>query len=449
MYNTWGNSWGASSSWGTSWGANPVTSSGSDLINRWIPIDWIPRWMDPNYDKDSTLRKLYFLGIVYWANEMERQLHDNLVPQFFGEIGGDRQAWIVQYHYPKNYIPHVVLVTNSSSSLAFKDSVGSLLYEKKLPVYCRDDNYLYFKNLDSVCVSVTSVTGILTYAALASSIVEDSQIIVENEWGDCFYFDQYDQRVNLASGTIDIGYEGTFRVWYKSLNSFNKLSNGQYYITIDDERYRISPYYFKNTWDEYAALKNITRRDTESNLHLKARCHYRSLSKRIEEKISASLGQCQIIMWNTQDTLSLSGSGNQSFNFLDFNGSFYVEETPIKDGANFLLSYVPSGYVQLFLNGRKLETDTYSVSGSRIVPSTLNTNLLNATEGALKVTYKHVIYDTSSRTTSSLEAIDEIKKPVVGIISKKVRVSNTQKKIDIWRWNQELGKLTGLAGFDF
>ncbi len=446
----------ASTATGITFELDVETTAGSGATQRHIPMNWIPRWMEPHYDLQSYMRKWYFLSCYYPRHDMQRVLYDNIVPQFHGEVIADRLGYIAKYHYPKTYIPHVIChVGRIATTVTHKDTMGSFLFEKTVPVYTRDNDKLLFKNLAVRSVILSSSSGVIDLSTtfLEEAIADDSIIVVKNYYGDLLYFDQSDQRYDPDTKTLYVSYDGSYTIYYLSELRVDNFRTGKHYITVDGERVDIKPHYFRNTWDEYAWLKSLKRKDTESNLKLKGRCQHVSLSKTAEQKISSSLGQTYAFMWDTASAINVTSVSTGitgarlsivGERLLDLPKYLYIQEFPYKVGTNYLLSHKPSGYIQVFLDTVKVESDNYTVSGSYIIPN--SNSLKNAPVGSVRVHYKHtnITFDGVSLT-----AYDDYSDPAIGILTKNVRISNAVKKKLEWRWNQELGQLSGLADFDF
>lgn len=421
--------------------------------NRYFPMNWVPRWCEAYYSSDSTLRKLYFLGVYYYQDLMKQLLVGTMLPQFYGEIGSDRYLFIGKYHYPDNYIPHVVLYKSTGSSvIASRDSMGSLLYELVTPVYYKSDNHIYFKNLDVSSVSVSAVSGIIVLPSDLNVYPKetDSPFIIENLWGDLKYIDQTSQIYNSTTNTIYVGYDGGYTVYYRSTSALTKLLNSTTYISIDQEVISLELYHHTNIWDRFAQNVSIKRNNNETNLSLKTRAQHMTIAAKPRQRIAAALGLTVGIVWYTSGT-AVNTSGYNDWQFQNYNRSLYIDEILTKDTSAFVFSYAPTGYVQLFLNDNLILEDSYTVSGSYLL---CDSNLLRqASEGSLRAIYKHQrMKPISYPETSNLVATVTDAKLYRGILIKdEIIVENVTRKIkqEEWRWNKEQGLLSGLADFDF
>jgi hypothetical protein len=417
--------------------------------DRYTYFRWAPRWIEAHYNTTSTLRLMYFLSLAYPNDFMKQVLLDTVAPSFYASVIQDRNVYIAKYTHPENHIPVVQAVVGGiTSTILPKADLGTILYEKVKPVYCFQDSVIYVKNLDVREVSLfTDDYGItdLTSTFAAEPPTEDSFIIAENFYGDQFIYSQLSQVYNSTTKKLSLPTAGPYKIYYISETRFSGLKDGSNYITVGGDVVPIKPLFLSNVWDEYAKLKNISRRDGESNTNLKAKCQFLSLSRTAEQRISSSLGQAQAFIWNPTVPLTLTGSGIVSVNCLALERDIYIKnEIPYKDGNNFVLSRRPEGDIQLFYNTTKVDPNSYTVSGSFIIPN--SETLKGVVEESIRVDYRHRIYSTESET---LQSYNETNQPVIGLMTKNVKINNASKKIKEWRWNQELGQLSGTAGFDF
>lgn len=421
--------------------------------NRYMPMNWVPRWFEAYYNTDSILRKWYFLGLYYYSDLMKEIIRDQIVPHFFGQIWEDRYLLVAHYHYPLTYIPHVSVFTSgnaASATVRCTDSSGSMLYEFTDPVYYRGDTNLYLKNLDVRSVSACAISGAINLTTFFSqeAIDDDSPIFIENQYGDFSFIDQFSTRYIPASSIVLVPYDGLYTIYYRSVPRLESFITGNSYITIDGLAVDVHVHYTDNIWDNFAQLENLTRNKFESNRRLKARCQFMTIAKFPNQRIAASLGQAVGINWYTSGS-AVSGSSFNDWQFQGYTSRFYFTETPIKSGNNYVLSYPPTGYVQAFLNGNLICDDSFTVSGSYIIS---NTPLLaQSTAGNLSVTYKtQVMRDREYPETGNIVAILPDGLQYRGILIKdSVFVTNTTKRINSneWLWNSNLGLLGGLAGF--
>lgn len=420
--------------------------------SRYFPMNWVPRWCEANFNTSSVLRKIYFLSLYNPIDTTKQLLKDNIVPVFYGDLKADRYLFTAKYHYPKTYIPHIVLWTSGSASSAVvlkANTKGDLLYETINPIYFFDGSNLLFKNLDIKSVAVTATSGFLNLASTLSSfpIDSDSPFIVSNAWFDQHIVDQTSELYFSASGRIYVNYNGSYTVYYRSTLLNTLLQNQTSFIRIDNETIPIKLIYDKNIWDTAAENFSLKRNKWETNLQLKARIQHISIAKRPNQRIAASLGQTMGLTWYTSGA-AVSVSAYNDFEIQDYSRSIYVEEIATRDNTNYVLSYSPTGHVQVFLNGLKVHESAYVVSGSFIIPQS---PLLQNTTSPLYVTYKHKNIADRSLTTTSLVTTEPDGLLYRGILVDDVIVANTTKKPKQadWKWNRELGLLKGDADFDF
>lgn len=417
--------------------------------NRYMPMNWVPRWNEAYYSTDSILRKLYFLSMIYYSEEMQRLITGNIVPNFYGEVFQINTGFIAKYNYPKNHIPHVNLVVSGvTREIIQKDTLGSFNYEMVNPVFCVVDDLLYFKNLEIVSTSVTSTSGYLslTTAFSTNTLDTDSPIILENSYGDFTYIDQTSSLYSSASSFVFVPYNDTYTVYYRSSERLSALINETHYITIDSEVIPIKPIQLKNSWDEFAWLKNISRHHRQNNSALQKRAQHLTIAKKPNQRIASVLGTTQGFTWYASG--SISASAYTDWEVQEYKRFFYFEEAPFKDSDNYVLTYQPTGFVQLLFNGVPVETTAYTITGSYIIPA--SSLLSQATEGSLVVKYKCERMAPRNTVDDVIATIPD-RGTYRGILVKDVLVTTATKKIkkEEWRWNKELGKLNGQADFDF
>lgn len=423
--------------------------------NRFLPMNWVPRWFEAYYNTDSILRKLYFLGIYYYPQILKQVVRTNFSADFYGEVGQDRYTFIAQYHYPNNYIPNITLHTSggaASSVVEYRETLGSLLYEWTTPVYFRSNDLLHFKNLDVHSVAVSSSSGLINLnSALSQYALDvDSPIIVKNYWGDIKYYTQSDINVSLASGTIFVQYEGSYTVYYRSSTINSALVSGTSYIKIDGETIPIKLQYLENAWDLVGNSMLLKRNKHESNSAYKIRIQHSSIAQYPNQKIAAALGKTVGITWYTSGG-TVNTSGYNDWIFQDYYRALQLTEVLTKVGSTFVFSFQPSGSVYIELNGKKVSEDSYTVSGSYLI---CNSDLFrSATEGELTAAYTHRRMPTRNYPEiGNLNPSTIDGKLYRGILVKdEILVRNVAKKIKDkeWKWNADLGLLNGLADFDF
>jgi hypothetical protein len=422
-----------------------------------LDIRWIPRWMDSYYEDNTLLKKWYYIGTQYSAYVMRQLLRGTLIPKFYGETGVDRYLFIAKYHYPKTYIPHVALYYSDTSSAVVKamDSMGSLMYEQTSPCYYRGESNIYFKNLDMISIATTATSGVIQLAtSLATYPKEsDSPFIVENAWGDQTYIDQTHTNYYAASGIISVPHNGNYTVYYRSSQRFSNLLSQASYIKIDNALVEIKYHQLSNVWDYFAELVSINRNKRETNSALKRRSQHMTIATKPNQKIAAALGLTVGISWYTSGAVvNTSASGYNDWQIQDYTRALYIqEEIPVKDGNNFVLTYAPTGFIHITLNGSKIHDDSYTVSGSYIISDSIL--LQQASVESIRVTYKHQrMKDRNYPESGNLYADVPDGLQYRGILVKDdVVVENTIYRIkeQEWRWNKDQGLVTGIAGFDF
>lgn len=427
------------------------------MSNRYLPMNWVPRWMEAYYTTDSLLKKLYFLGIYYSNDLMKSLLYDKLIPTYYGNTGGDRYTYIAKYDYPKNFIPSISLYSTGGSSIVREaDSIGTLLYELKTPSYFKGETHLYFKNLDIRSVAVSALSGFidLTTAFSQESIDEDSPLVIENQWGDCFYIDQSSISYVPASAYLQVPYNGGYTVYYRSSARRTQLLNGDDYITIENERVPIKLVYHKNSWDYFAEMYSLRRNKWETNTDLKQRCQHSTIAQKANQRIAAALAQSIGFYWrpsDTTNTVNLSGYNDVALQEYPVF-KYTIKEVPTLVGSSYFLSKPSTGHVQLLLNGKTIDTNLYTVTGSLII---LDSELYRESlDNRLSVSYKTQSFSIDDFIDAQQvfgKQFEEDKLYPGILIRDTVVVEDTVRKVKPteWKWNKIPTGLSGLADFDF
>jgi len=424
---------------------------------RSIPIvDWIPRWMNPWYDTTSDFRKLYYLGICQPLKEIERVITNDTYPDFWGSTGQARITYTAKYstnltHLPTDFLYNFVGV--DPPVLVPKDSYGSMMVELVSPCYYFADGMLVLKNLSmSKTPLVITVSGYLDLSEPFSlhPPIPDTYYIVRNAYGDDLYIDPTDTRLYGSKIYLNLG--GHYEVYYLAQDIHDNLVSGVDYISISStEKLDLFVTYVPNVWDRYGEMLGVHRIYGENNIAYKERIRQLAFLKRPEQRISARMGQSTLASWDMATTYTFPVTGVGYVSVIDPLIPFqYIQESPVKIGTNFLLTFIPSGYVQLYYKGLSVQTDSYVVSGSLIMPNSIN--IQNADASSLVAYYKIVNYTTSS-TGGYLNTLvnNSPTKASLIIYSKSVTMSSTTKKIKNWYWDKETSvnnTLKGLSSFN-
>lgn len=433
-------------------GANP-NSALPDSLDRFLPINYLPRWMNPYYDLEDPFR-IFYAGNLYFRSKMMEAIDLEFKPEFWKPTWQTRQVYVAKYTYPKNYNPRVRivsaepnLVTNVVSQV---QTVQSLRFTNHYPVVCFNEGIVLLKNITMVEFEVTVPVQAATTINLATQFTAhppttDTAIAIGNAYDEWVYLDQQD--VRIVDGLITVSLPGTYKLRYQSQSLHESFLDGSSYITIDGEQIRISPYQLQNIWDEYAWLINLRRLEAETNVSLKTKCQHMTLVEQPQSLISAALGKTQFITWATRSALNLSGSGFISLEVNNTGPSEYIEEQPVKDGAGFLLRYVPTDVIQLYLDTVALPTSTFMVTGSTIVPLTVR--LANAKSENLVARYKTNWYTTSSSNNNltGLTRANDGRELKWVVATKGVRMATESKRVREWRWDRNIDMRKGQARF--
>jgi hypothetical protein len=412
--------------------------------------------MIPHYDEDSYMRKWYTSSFVVYKQEMMDLLLGEIVPSFYGKTTQPRVTYSAKYAYDNHHVPQISVSINNMpaenvtpTSSVKATSIGGLIYNRAEYVWAPYKNNMVFANLGRVRFLVTALSGQIDISDLLAQYpaVEDSEFILENLNGDQIHLVQ--DSAHFRDDIIYVGKNGYYYVKWISQAVHDELIAGSNYILINEHPVNVVPFYLKNVWDEYANHRNLVRQFGESNLSLKKKCQQASILRKAEETISIALGRGQLYLWNTTNQLNFSGSGVVSLDVFNTLQTAYIAESDVaKDSdGNYRLLYEPSDYVQLFHNSMPVDPESYTVSGSVIIPGTIR--LQYAEPGSIKANYATELYSvtrdsdyvsTLTRSACGMESL------IVGF-TRDVKITNVTKKIKEWRWNEEKGVLAGLAEF--
>lgn len=445
-------------------GSTITVDSGSEIIafmltREVVPRDsfvhWIPRWMDAYYNEESFLRK-FFIVLVERTSEVPHFAIYHTKPSFHGILGVPRLAFILEFNQLLSYQPGITISSSDPNAVTGEvrqvKTLGDFLYERKEPIAYRDEENLLLRNFCTVEFTEKVSTGTIDLSSEFSShpILEDSVIVLTNEYGDVSFIDQTSPEFRT---TYVVAPEGVFSVRYTSKTLKDNV-NDSIYVTVGSERVKARPYDLHNVWDEYGFLYGISRKPDETNRALKARCQHLSIvSDEWNQGVSAALHQSQVAYWNSTDgNLTLSGSGFYDVTVWGFDEFEYVSEEPTKTETNtYLLSRVPAGdYVQLFYKGTSVDPKDYSVSGSiiTITDQKIIDELENS--GTLQANYKINNY-TVNKTGDFVSSLEPTSLPpqlltVVG--TRNVLAKNATKSIKEWRWNLYTDARNSTAEFE-
>ena len=423
---------------------------------RYLPIDWIPRWQIPNYRLESTFRLWYVFSLINPKTDIVDITRESIRPYFFGRVSQPRLGYVAQYHGPKNlyhefevrlFVPlGGPLGPISVQNVKKADTIGTFLAEAINPIYYIDEHNYYLRNLAATTISTTTSSGVLNLKALLENdpAIEDSPFVLTDSYGDKTYLDQIDGRFD--GERIFIARAGTYSIQYLSQSIHSKILAGTAYLTINSDTVAIFTKDFTNVWDQAAEWFIIKRRPSETNVKLKQRSQHLALATTVDQRIAASLGVTKAHYWDTEFT-SLVPSGTINFSVLATPQNLYIEEFPLRDGDNFILSYVPSGSLQLFYNQTKVEPDCYSVVGSEIIPS--SSVLRNADNKSVMVNYttKQFLTLTASGYYTAIVPLSIRKDQRLYLTSHKVKINSSLKRIKMWYWDKDEGVLEGGAVF--
>jgi len=410
-----------------------LAPSYSTQFQRINTMEWLPRWMEPYYT-NGFYRQFHYLALVSQREELFEKTR-SLVPKFYGLTSSNRLCFVAKYK-PKNILANDIVVNHSGVEIGVtqKDSFGSFLAEDKDPVYYLDSGSIYLKNIANHTYLAYSASAYVSLAtAVASGIVEDSYILIENSLGDRVRLDQDDilaQSNQIYTGDDQVEY----LINYECQDRYLKLLADTSYVLVNSERVSLIPINYPNDWDSYAKLFQLNRNKRESNLKLKARCQYQSLANKPQERIASALGKGAIYYWDTTTSLNLNSSGFYTIQLPELPEYLNIKENPIKYNNQFLLTSAVASSLTLILNGRVLPSEAYSVTGNVITP--LTSSLLNSNENVLEANYRIKTYTKTLNSSGQVTANQtELRENFLVFTTKNVKIINKTDKIKSPKWN--------------
>jgi hypothetical protein len=332
------------------------------------------------------------------------------------------------------------------------NSMGNMLYESARPLWSFDaDGSLIFKNLEVVEFSTQPTTGSINLLPMYSihPRVEDSPLVLTNDWGDEEIIDPISTRLTADGRLLTPYTENQFTVRYLSQRLRTALTTGSAWITIGEERITLLPKAFINGWDELASVYGLERQNEETNTGLKRRIQHSALALSPEQLLSAALGASEVLLWATQNALNLTGSSVTSVRVVELDDAVYVQgEQPVWWGGGWQLTNVPvASSFQLFYRDTSVLSTSYIVTGSTVVPLTLR--LAQAEAHELRAAYKVQLWTAtgSGLYTTGLQPQNTRPESRFVLLAKNVKIEGVEKRVRTWKWNAENEGVTGSAKF--
>jgi hypothetical protein len=396
-------------------------------------IPWIPRYISANYNPQSLLRNIYHFAIESPALEFLE--NSKIIPQFYSQLSCPRTIWAAKYNYPTSYIPKITLSNNQEVLL--KSDYSSFLYEKKYPVAYRSLDKLILRNLANVSVTASSSSGIINLSTLNITPTRESGFYLEDDFGDTVYIDRQDFR--YSGNTIYIGYGSNFTITYESSAIIANIDSGSLYVSVGSSKVSTIKSYIPNLLDNYSYLYFLNRKSGEDNLSLKSKCQALGFGYSYPQRLASFLGCSQLVAWNQISNIGISGSGYNYINFSDFPKYKFVYENLENYNNKYYFTYLPSGFVQVLYNGLPCQSSEYSISNYILTP--LSSRLTNATQ----ITVNYVSYNY---TVNGTAIVGTTQQSLIGVLSSKVLVNSSYKRVVDWRWNKTRTITNGLASFN-
>ena len=404
---------------------------------RYTYINWIPRWMSATSVVTSTLREFYFDTIISPKEDLKFEL-ERVKPQFFGTASTPRRAYAAKYLSTLNYTPTITLnLPGSSFEIEYRESLACLLDEKTNFCYALDPSTssIYFRNLAIVSNVARSSSGVLDFSYLFSinPPIADSLIVLVNYYKDVFYIQPEDPRWN--GNQLNLGWEAGFYVYYESQRIYDQILNGLASVTIGNQTVPILPYFFADQWDVYSNLNDYKRKYWETNSSVRNKNQQLSFLSKADQRIASMLGRGSSVIWDTTKSYVFPLTGSVSYSVPQLSRIEYVTESPVRVGSNLLLSRTPDNYVQLIYKGVPIDPLSFVVSGSWIIPGSIE--LYQANTQYLQAQYIITSYTTSpSGNFLSLSREDLGSESLFLFFNDSVEASNSYDVLNVVYWNR-------------
>ena len=427
----------------------PTTSAPTPLM------DWIPRWMNPNYDETSTMRKLWYAGFPERIREMHDSIDDKFYPSFYGRTSQPRQVYVAKFTQSITLLPRVILVTDhpyaSSGYVRISDTYENFLFDEIRPIAIRNNDFaLHLRGLSQVYRTVVAASGILDLTAglAADPPYADTVFVLVDAYNRKILIDSADSR--YADSNINIGVSGTFKVYWQSQALHAKLMNGSAYILVDGREVPLTVSDIQNTWDEYALYVGRKRKYGETNVSVKRYCQQLSIPGTINNNIASNLGFGETTWWPSiaSGTIDLTSLSATDLTVWDTPKKIFITENPAKDGLTYKLRYVPQGTVCVYIDGRHITPDHYQLSSNSLLPR--GSIFVGVEPSQIVVKYQLDAYTTTKVGDSITTVQANTLGPKVPLIltSSKVKTLSVSKRVEDWRWNFFIPLLKGAAEFD-
>ena len=428
----------------------PRVSEGKLSTDRTLPFDWFPRWFNGYYDETSPLRRFLYAAIHQSRMEFIRTLSSVDQPSFANNYGEDRFLFVLPVVNPVKYVPNLTLSTSIAScvnrEIKYVSTIDSLLFEPIYPVWTYLNNSIVLRNLDVATYTVTS-TGLrldLSNAFFGDTPDEDTIIILENAYGDYYYYSIKD----LNENAIPLNVDGTWLVHYRSGSLRNDLTQGNSHISIGTELINPKTMAWPNSWDSLGEIVGVGRLPNETNTaYMKRMFSYINVNS-YNERIASMLNLSTAYVWDTGITLPLSGSGYTYASTPNLQKwEYLVDSVYVKSPTSFFIN-VDSPTISTLIIDNNVFSSNYIISGHNVLVS--SNILANLTSDRIKFDYRKDIYDKQYGNTSYIQQIvpENLKrKSQTVILSQKIKCTPTEKRVNTYYWNRTTLTSNGAAEF--
>ena len=404
---------------------------------RFSYINWVPRWMSATTNATSTLREFYFDAVISPKEDLRFEVERGQ-PQFFGSASTPRRAYAARYVGTLNYTPTITLnLPASTIEIEARESISDLLDEKLVYCYALNSSTstIYFKNLALVSYTARSVSGILDLSEMLTidPPVSDYSITLINYYDDVFHIEPEDPRWN--GYTLNLGWDAGFVVLYESQAVYDQILSGTIKVSIGTQVSTVLPYFFPDSWDQYSIYNNYQRKFWETNYTLRYKNQQLSFLSKSDQRIASMLGCSHSVVWDTTQTYVFPITGVTNYSIPQMRQIEYVTESPVRVENNLLLSRIPDNYVQLIYRGIPVDPLSYVVSGSCIIPGSIQ--LLKANTQYLIAQYVNTTYTTApSGSHLALTREDAGSESLFLFYNDSVEISNSYDVLNVVCWNR-------------
>lgn len=429
----------------------PRIAQGKLSTDRTLPFDWLPRWFNGYYDEQSSLRKFLYAALYQSQLEFTQSFSGLDRLSFANSLTSDRYLYTLPAFRTNNYVPQLKIQTAIPSvaitDIQYVKTLESLLFEPVKPVWTFDNNNsIILKNLDITTYTVTS-SGLLldlSNAFFSDAPDEDSLIILEDAYGSYYYYSIKD----LYNNSIPVAKDDTWLVHYRSSSLRYDLTQGNSFVSINNELINPQKINWKNNWDNLGEIIGVTRAVNETNINYLKRMYNYMNSNTYQEKVASLLNLSSAYLWDTSTTLSLTGSGCTyvSTPYLE-KQTYHTDKAIISSASSFLIA-IDNPTITSMTIDNKVYSSNYTINGNDVA---LSSNILaNLTPERVLFDYRKDIYNKTydnSNYISQLEPDNISRQTQTVILTTKIRCIASEKKPNEFYWNQSVQVSNGDAQF--